>query len=224
MGGGAQMKLANRAGLSALFFIVPCVIVLCLGTTSIAFACNPDPSASFQDDFKKQDPQWYTGKNIYFADNQLAIKTPANQSDWSTYPSFVFKDATYCVDVKSPPDAVDPDTVSAGGLLFWQTGDDSFFTVQVYPDGNYGVFRKLPSGWLNVQPKTKFDKLNAGPGAVNEIKVTALNSMLTVFLNGEKAAELRAQAPKDGGTFGVFGESSQNQPNEWRFLDIVITQ
>jgi len=214
------MKLANRAGLSALFFIV-----LCVGTTSTAFACKPDPSASFQDDFKKQDSQWYTnGKNINFADNQLAIKNDADQTDWSTYPSFVFKDATYCVDVKSPPDAVDPDTEAAGGLLFWQTGNNSYYAVQVYPDGNYGVFRNLPTGWLTIQPKTKFDKLNAGPGAVNEIKVTALNNMLTVFLNGEKAAELRVQAPKDGGSFGFYGQSAKSQPSDWRFLDIVVNE
>ena len=139
-------------------------------------------------------------------------------------PGFAFKNATYCVDVKAPSDATDPETSVRGGLVFWLT-DSGFFVVEIYLDGNYGVRRAVKdSDTAIVIPKAKFEKLKTGPGAGNEIKVTTLNNVVTLFFNGEKAKEFRAQAPKDGGKVGFYGESSPNQSNEWRFLDIVVNE
>jgi hypothetical protein len=201
--------------------LVPLFITLCVAATSTAVACKLDPSASFQDDFKKQDPEWGTDKIGYYADNQFAIKPTHNQSNTYAYPSFVFKDATYCVDVKSPPDAVDP--ASGAGLVFWLTDYNNFYAAQVYGDGTYKVARLLNNSWQSMTPQTKFDKINTGPGAMNEVKVTTLKNLATLFINGEKAVELRAQAPKNGGTTGLWASAGDN-PQESRFLDIVVNE
>jgi hypothetical protein len=57
-----------------------------------------------------------------------------------------------------------------------------------------------------------------------EFKVAARNNDVTVYFNGEKATEFRAQAPKTGGYFGAYGGSGDSQSYEWRFLDIVVNE
>lgn len=205
-------------------FLAP-LIILCVAATSTAFACKLDPSASFQEDFKKPDPQWpIDGKTTYFVDHQLAIKPDASYGFWITMPGFVFKNATYCVDVKTPSDATDPGTTATGGPVFWLIDNSNFYNVDVYPDGSYRVRRAMNSADNVILPKSKFEKINAGPGALNEIRVVALNNLVTLFFNGEKATEFRAQAPKDGGKVGFHADSDQNKPSEWRFLSIVVNE
>src|SRR5713101_6156007 len=124
-------------------FLAP-LFILWVAATSTAFACKLDPSAAFLEDFKKPDPQWQVdGKITYFADGQLAMKPDPGWSNWITMPGFAFKNATYCMDVKAPSDANDPEASAKGGLVFWLIDNSSFFVVEIYPDGNYGVRRAV---------------------------------------------------------------------------------
>ncbi len=175
-----------------------------------------------KEDFRNPPPWHFSDKNIYFVDNQFAIKPDPNMGEWLPIKEFVFKDATYCMDVKFPSDATDSEV--RGGLVFW-LNDGGFFVAEIYPDGSYGVRQAIKdSPTAIILPKTKFEKLNAGPGAVNQIKVATLDDVVTLFLNGEIAAKFRAQAPEGGGNAGFYAESSQGQSNEWRFLDIVVNE
>ena len=66
--------------------------------------------------------------------------------------------------------------------------------------------------WTTVVPATKSPKLNAGPNARNEIKVTTLNNVVTLYLNSDKASEIYVQAaPMAGGSFGVYAEFHAGQ-------------
>jgi TIR domain len=175
------------------------------------------------EDFKPHPPWRYSDKTTYWVDNQLAMKPDPNIGEWDPIYEFVFTDATYCLDVKSPSDATDSE--ARGGLVFWLVDDHTFYVAEIYPDGSYGVRRAVKdTPTAIILPKRKFEKLNAGPSAVNQIKVTALNGVLTLFLNGELATQFRAEAPKDGGKVGFYAQSSQNQSNEWRFLDIAVNE
>src|SRR5260370_40948041 len=100
-------------------FLAP-LFILCVAATSTAFACKLDPSAAFLEDFKKPDPQWQVDDKItYFVDGQYAIKSAPGTGNSVWMKTFTFKNATYCTDVKTPPDAVDPDTTSNAGFIFW---------------------------------------------------------------------------------------------------------
>jgi hypothetical protein len=191
-----------------------------------ASACTDmNVRVQFRSDFKKPDPQWQLdGPNEYFVDNQFAIKPDAGWGVWWTIPAFVFKNATYCVDVKTPSDANEPGTSARGGLVFWLIDNSNFYVAEIYLDSSYSVRRALNRVDTGILPRTKFAKLKAGPAAVNQIKVTAIDNLVTLFFNGEKATEFRAQAPKDGGKVGVYAESDQRKSNEWRFLSIVVTE
>src|SRR5712691_3201563 len=116
-----------------------------------------------REDFKKPDPQWQIdGKNVYFVDNQLAIKPDPGWGNWVMMPNFVFKNATYCVELKAPSDANDPETSARGGLVFWLIDNSNFYVVDIYLDGNYDVRRAENGSDTGVLPKTKFEKLKAG--------------------------------------------------------------
>lgn len=210
-----------------LYVQIALLFTLCTAATSPAFACKFNPSASFQTEFTKPDPEWRPdGKSVYFANGQLAIKPEPNTTVWRLYPSFNFTNATYCLDVKTPPEPVVPGTSSNAGLIFWRDTFDHFYLVTVYPDGNYAVSR-ASLDWTIVLPPTKFDKLNVGPGAVNEIKVITFNDVVTLFFNGKKAIEFRAQAPKAPNIatrVGLFAQSSKDQTNEWRFLSLIVNE
>ena len=210
-----------------LYVQIALLFTLCTAATSPAFACKFNPSASFQTEFTKPDPEWRPdGKSVYFANSQLAIKPEPNTTVWRLYPSFNFTNATYCLDVKTPPEPVVPGTSSNAGLIFWRDTFDHFYLVTVYPDGNYAVSR-ASLDWTTILPITKFDKLNVGSGAVNEIKVVTLNDVVTLFFNGKKAIEFRAQAPKAPNIatrVGLFAQSSKDQTNEWRFLSLIVNE
>jgi hypothetical protein len=210
-----------------LYVQIALLFTLCTAATSPAFACKFNPSASFQTEFTKPDPEWRPdGKSVYFANGQLAIKPEPNTTVWRLYPSFNFTNATYCLDVKTPPEPVVPGTSSNAGLIFWRDTFDHFYLVTVYPDGNYAVSR-ASLDWTTILPITKFDKLNVGSGAVNEIKVVTLNDVVTLFFNGKKAIEFRAQAPKAPNIatrVGLFAQSSKDQTNEWRFLSLIVNE
>jgi len=203
------------------------LMLFCVDSMTAAYACKPDQNASFQDDFKKPDPTWQVGGNIiYYVEGQLAIKPEPKGANWITPQTFSFKDATYCLDVKSPSDAALPnlDSLVQGGLVFWGIDPGNVYIVAISPVGAYWVYRLTNSSWVTLVSGVKFDKLNAGPSAVNEIKVAALKNVVTVFFNGERATEFRAQAPKDGGRFGPYAGTSNDRGYEWRFLDLGVTE
>jgi len=133
-----------------------------------------------------------------------------------------FRSATYCVEVQTPAD-LDPSSPNAGGLLFWRVDNRSYFIAIIYPDGTYLVTRLVGGSWNNLSPPAKFDKLKVGAGAVNEIKLTALNGHLTLHLNGARALEARAQPPIEGGQMGVYAGSAKTQASEWRFRNVTVT-
>src|SRR5579859_2256444 len=169
------------------------LFTLCAAATSPAFACEFNSTATFQTKFAEPDPEWQPdGKIVYFADGQLAIKPAPGSTVWRSYPSFDFKNATYCLEVKTPLRPGVFGRSSNAGLVFWRDSFNHFYIVTVFPDGNYQVSRAALE-WTVVLPITKFAKLHVGPGAVNEIKVITLNGLVTLFFNGEKAIDFRAR-------------------------------
>jgi hypothetical protein len=196
-------------------------LVACLGievvATQAAFSCPANAGATFKDDFKAPSPRWIVdGNHSYFADGQLALKPEANGTTSVSVKESSLKSATFCLDIKSP---ADPNADLTGGLMFWRTDSKNYFTAVLNPGGTVSILMMANGAWTTLVPATKFAKLNAGPNATNEIRVTALGSLVTLYLNGAKAAETAIQAPASGGEFGVYAESTRDKRSEWRILD-----
>lgn len=192
---------------------------------STAASCKPQGTVAFYDDFKTEDPGWNLTdkKETYYADGQLAVKAEANTTWAIVYRSLLYKNATVCATVKTPPAAKAMDK-PGGGVIFWAADYRNYYVVLTYADGSYLISRKINGSWANVAPKRVFEGSRTGLGAVNQIKVTTVGNAATVFINDRKVQDLKGQPPKNGGAVGVFGESEKEGVNEWRYLDIAVTE
>jgi hypothetical protein len=183
-------------------------------------------AASFSDDFNSADPGWQVMPNTpaSFADGQFVLKPNINKGWQTLYPSLFFKSATICTTIKSPPRVTDMEGNENGGLVFWATNRNNYYTADVYPNGRVGVFRMVADQWARVVPPFKSDAVKSGLNAVNEVMVSFSGNMGTVYVNGKKAAEFRGQPPRNGGSIGMFAASETAHENEWHFSDIVVVE
>ncbi len=198
------------------------------GSISLAGAaprCKTDATPAFLDDFGKQDPGWNLTepKNTYYDNGNMVIKPEPDTSGTVLYRSLIYKNATFCLNVKTPQ-GIEAVGSSAGGLIFWAVDYRTYYVVFVYSDGNYQIYRRIDGSWITVSSKTKSDAVKAGMGAVNQIAVTTLGNVATLSINNTKVHDIRGQPPKNGGTFGMYGQSEKGKVNDWRFLDISVVE
>jgi hypothetical protein len=175
---------------------------------------------AFRDDFRTVDPGWELGDSTHYVDGQLAIKAAPNTFASVLYRSLLYKNATICLDVKTPGAMNDPNY--GGGLIFWATDYSDYYLVEVMIDGRYRVSRRFNGTWLAIVPATKFEGLKQGYGVPNRIKVSTVGNIATIYFNERKAQDIKGQPPRAGGSVGVYGESEKEQADEWRFLDIAV--
>ncbi len=186
----------------------------------VAAGCPGTPA--FHDNFKTADPGWDLSDNTSISDGQLVIKAKPNTYSRTLYRSLIYKNATICLDVKTPTDMDNTDY--GGGLLFWAADYLNFYLVKITVDGRYRISRKSHDTWWTIVPLTKFEALKQGYGVVNRIKVTTAGNVATVYLNDRKAHDIKGQPPKSGGSVGIYGDSEPEHSNEWRFLDIAVVE
>src|SRR5262249_3399979 len=134
-----------------------------------------------------------------------------------------YKNFAICATFKSPLELGTPDADTDGGVMFWATDNSNFYLASVYPNGTYSIYRMANDTWAPIAQKTHFDGIKTGPGAINEVQVTAKDNVATVFINGAKAQEVRGQPPKDSGIIGLYASSAANERNEWRVINVAVT-
>ena len=189
-------------------------------------ACKPSRRAVFEDDFKTADPGWgvVADSPVSFADGSMVIKPAANKLRPQLYRSLIFRSATICARVRFPAQLADIDGSANGGLVFWAINSDNYYSIAVYPNGRFDVYRLVNNSWAAVVPPTKSDAVKTGIDAVNEVMVSFAGDMAAVYLNGRKIFEFRGQPPPNGGSIGLFGGSEAGASSEWRFAEIVVVE
>ena len=194
------------------------------GMASVAVDCKLSSPVLFADDFKTVDPAWVMTADIaYHTEGQLALKAQENKITRVTYPSLRFQNPTICAKFKSPTAVSSNDADTDGGLMFWATDTSNFYLASIYPNGSYSVYRMASDTWAQVVPKTRFDGIKTGPGAINEVQVLTKDGTATMFVNGAKVLDFRGQPPKDTSIVGLYGASAKNERNEWRVLNVAVT-
>ena len=186
-------------------------------------ACSPE-KASFYDDFQKTDSGWNIAisDQTNYADGQLVVTPAPNKYDAPKYLSLRYENATICAHIKSPSQVKVPDNGARGGVVFWATDHDNFYSAQIEPEGSYSISRKIAGTWITLIPPTKNDQIKSDPNAINEVTIVIAGHFAVLFVNNAKLQEFRGQPPKGGGAFGLYAESEKTAPDEWRFLDIAV--
>jgi hypothetical protein len=184
--------------------------------------CKLDLPATLADDFAALDPAWRLPSQIaYPVESELALKGLEGKNVRLLYPPLRFKNVALCATVKAPSQLGSLDATTNGGVMFWAADALNFYAVGVYANGTYAIDRMVTGTWASVAPRTAFQSIKPGAGAVNEIRVTTRDNIGTLSINGVTVQEFRGQPPKDESMIGLYSASSPNERDEWRVLNVV---
>src|SRR5208283_4597123 len=192
---------------------------------AIDTTCKRDPAAALYDDFKPPKGGWEgteTGETFFFRDGRMVLKPEVNSPQRQLYLPLLIKAVTICSEIISPPDVKNPEGVAGGGIIFWATDYQNYYLALIYTNESYGIWRRVPGKWISVVPRTKSDSIRLGPNAINQLKVTTGTNAATLTINGTKIIDFRGQTPNRGWMTGLYGQSEEAAPNEWRFSSIAV--
>jgi len=180
-----------------------------------AWACTGQVGASiFQDTFADDSGGWNEDPPIdsvqppafVFALGQYNFVGSLNQT-------FNATDGDYCMDVVLPP-PISANNVMGAGIMFWATDYANFWAAILGDDGSVLLFRQVGGVWsnaiFNVQNAAGF---NSAASATNSLRVTALNGVITVYLNGNQLRSVKAQAQAPNLSFGILVEDQATAAN-----------
>jgi len=211
---GATLKIAAIA-----------LLALC-GSVGTAAACQSNTNPLLDDNFKTPDPGWGQPDNIA-AFNQgggLTLTPPPGGSAWRWNSSVTMAHADWCVEVMSPgrlPHPADEDTVGAVGVWFWGKDSLNFYTATIALDGQAAVMRLVNGNWLTIVPPASAPVVKTTAGAVNEVEVLTNGNTAQFYVNGKLITDIHGQAPADGGSPGVYGESGP-KTTTWLFQRVRL--
>jgi hypothetical protein len=197
--------------------------LLCL-VSGGASACLGKSDPALDDNFSNPDPGWPNGDNVATTPQGLVVKPPVNGSTWVVNSNYTMDGADLCVTVALPatlPTPANEDTVGDVGLLFWKRDNDNYYMAAMSPDGVAVVSRYLNGQWATIVNPVKSAAIKTGPGAVNELEVTAKGNAGSFAINGTKIADFRGQAPPAGGPPGIYAESGPSVTT-WVFSRVQL--
>ena len=154
----------------------------------------------------------------------MVIKSSVNNPvAWINLPN-VFDYATICSEIISPPEVKDPEGLSAAGIVV--AGNEIIKTVlrQIFVNGSYGIWRRVPGKWITLVPRTKADSIRKGSNAINQLKVTTAGNSGLLSINDNKIVGFWGQSPRKGGAIGLFAQSENDAEDDWKFSNIAVLE
>jgi hypothetical protein len=185
-------------------------VAVLLATSGATMACLGKSDPALDDTFAKPDPGWPNADNVSTTPQGLVVKPPVNGSTWALNSNYTIDGSDLCVTVALPavlPTPADEDTVGDVGIVFWRRDNDNYYMAAISPDGIAVVSRYLNGQWQTIVNPIHSEAIKTGPGALNEIEITARGNAGSLYVNGTKLTDFRGQAPSSGGPPGVYAES-----------------
>lgn len=128
------------------------------------------------------------------------------------------RDADICADVTLGGD--DP-VAASSGILFWFSSWDDFFIFQIGGDF-YSIRHYLDKKWISVL-LDKSTAIKKDPGATNKLRVTIKGNLLTLYVNGQRLRQIRAQSPRAEWQLGVSASGPILGQLTAVFRDVKVT-
>ena len=172
-------------------------------TASTAASSRP----GFSDNFSNPQSGLQNGGETTYAGGKYQIApNAANRAAWATY-GYAYANAT--VEATAQLNAA---AGGAGGLVFWQTGNNDYYTFIISNDGFYQIARLVGGRWTTLTPWTKSAAIVAnGP---NKLGLQLNGAQITVQANGQALGTAQAPAAGTGrvgfiaATFGQPGATA----------------
>ncbi len=179
-----------------------------------ALACA-GKNVLFADKFFETDPGWSTDAEIAIGGGLMKITARKGEQTIAWYDADEFQNADVCVDVAR---------LTAGdagaGIIFAGKDDDNFYELWINPTGYAGVNQMRNGNWLEPVPERP---ISIGNGAAVTLRLTLDGARAIAYVNGNKLAELKVDAPRDGGKLGLVGDSTDEADVVWAFSNFKIT-
>jgi subtilisin family serine protease len=130
------------------------------------------------------------GETTYASGRYVVAPNAPNRAAWSTYGS------TYATASIEATLQLTAPTGGAGGLVFWQTGNNDYYAFLVTNDGFYQIARLQGGRWSALTPWQQSPALVAnGP---NKLGVTFNGRQITLQANGQNLGVTQAPAAGNG--------------------------
>ena len=174
--------------LLCVFSILPAAAATCPGTIVL------------QDPFTSQTPAW--DATVY---SQTKFLIQGGKAEVFHYPARIFRveeywgarygDVNLCITVASP--ATDKSEGQVGGLVFWATDYNSYYSLMVNPaNGQFAVTQKLPSGqWAFPVAWAANPAVVQGLGKANALRVQTRGKTATLFINDQQVGHSSGRRP-----------------------------
>ena len=188
-----------------------------------AQACTGD-KILFEEKFEFADPTWGAQSNGFkIGDGKAILRAPQNsvQLQWNT--AFVFDNADICITLLLTEQTSDP-TNSSGGLMFWVTDNQNYFTLETSTNGYFRIARRSAGQWVaNPIGWTTTDALKQGPNQPNKLRLRLEGQTVTVEINDKQVIKFRGQAPGRPSSIGLTSGSAPTSTDPWAFSDLKVT-
>jgi GYF domain 2 len=178
------------------------------------------------DDFRAVDDSWGgdpSSDAVTIENGKVKIKANPSSGYTVLYGGMLFDDADICVVAQVPNQMTKPAAASAGPV-FWGQDYNNFYTFNIAPDGRAGIVRRLKGRWVDVVPYRKAAGINGNPGDKNILRVTTTGNGITAYINGNRFASVKGQAPQGGGQVGLHAESEEGRRDTWKFIGFKVTE
>jgi len=150
-------------------------------------------SVLFADDFSAV--TWPTGERIYYLDGSYHIYSP--DSDWYAWQSVVSEDFIFETEARW----VEGREEFGFGVLFRLQDGENYYLFDISRNGHYKVDKKIAGTYYELTPWEKCTAID--PSGSNLLKVEAVGSRLSFYVNNNKVRELSDDTFRSG-KLGLF--------------------
>jgi len=181
------------------------IAVLQLLSLTPVWACSGQVgSVIFQDDFSDDSGGWDEAPP--YASVQPPVFVFALNASYIAFSShnlsFNAIDGDYCMDFILPP-AIAAGNQMYTGIDFWALDYDNVWNFNTGSDGSLFLQRKSSGKWATLWTVSNSPAFLSAANAVNSLRLTALNGLITTYLNGTMIKATRA--PEPTGSNIMFG-------------------
>jgi hypothetical protein len=176
----------------------------------------------FEDRFDALRTTWGDATDaVKVESGQLILAPPSGTALWRASSASLYDDIDMCVTVTTVR-GVDPASAIAG-LIFWYSGLNDFYALEIAPNGKASVWRRQRGRWL-IQVRWSDAQVNTGDGTTNELRVTTVGSNATFYLNGTRFGTLTGSPPEKGQQVGLMVTSPEAGTARFAFDDLRVTK
>jgi hypothetical protein len=196
---------------------------------ALTAAADPCPgTVILQNQFAAPNPNWdasaNTNSKATLQNGQYVVNfLNQNIARNVLYQGDVYGDVNLCVTVSTP--ATDKPLDQVGGLIFWATDYNSYYTFLINPvSGQWEVTHLAGNRWLYPSPFQASTAIKTGVGTSNALQVQMRGTTATLFINGTQVGTVSGVAPTGGGQVGFYVQSASTAISNFQISDFSLSK